>query len=273
MKKRKAGYIHGYTKDEQDRLLRQAEFMEFLIYRDVNFSMVNNIIEVGSGVGAQTKILLRRFPNLRVSCVDINEKQIETAKQNLKNLPYTKDRYEINQMSAEKLTFADNAFQGAFLCWILEHVPNPLRVLSEVRRVLEPGSRIVITEVMNFAYFLDPYCPSIWKFWMTLNDQQYDQGGDPFIGVKLGTLLRDAGYTDVQTNILSLYADKREPELRRKVLQDREGLVINAAAEMLNQCRVTDKHFKELKNEFRDIMKNPNAISFELFMQATARVP
>jgi ubiquinone/menaquinone biosynthesis C-methylase UbiE len=273
MRKRKPGYIHGYTKIEQDRLLRQAEFMESLLYRDVNFSMVDNIIEVGSGVGAQTQILLRRFPNLHITCVDINEKQIEEAKKNLKKHLYTKNRFEIHQMSAEKLTFSDNSFQGAFLCWILEHVPHPSRVLSEVRRVLAPGSRVVITEVMNFAYFLDPYCPAIWKFWMTLNDQQYDQGGDPFIGVKLGTFLRDAGFTDVQTNILSLYADKREPELRRRVLQDREELVFNAASELLSQGRVTESHVNSMKKEFRDILKNPNSISFELFMQATARVP
>lgn len=266
-------YIHGYSREEQDRLRRQAEFMEFLVFRDVNFSQSENILEVGSGVGAQTQILLRRFPNIHMTCIDINEKQIDSAKAALKKLDYARSRYDIRVMNAEKLTFPDNTFDGAFFCWILEHVPDPLRVLTEVRRVLKPGSRIVITEVMNFAFFLDPYCPAIWKFWMTLNDYQYDQGGDPFVGVKLGNFLRDAGYTDVHTNLLSLYADKREPELRNKVIGHWGELINSAVAELLSKKRVSEDLVKEMTSEFKKIKENPNAILFDSFMQASARVP
>lgn len=272
-KLKKQMYIHGYSREEQDRLRRQAEFLEFLVFRDVNFSQTENVLEVGSGVGAQTQILLRRFPNIHVTCVDINEKQIDSAKATLKTLGYAKNRYDIQVMSAEKLTLPDNSFDGAFFCWILEHLPNPLRVLTEARRVLRPGSRVVITEVMNFSFFLDPYCPAIWKFWITLNDYQYDQRGDPFVGVKLGNFLRDAGFSDVQTNLLSLYADKREPELRTKVITHWEELICSAAPELLNKKRVSQELVKEMKNEFKTIKANPNAILYDSFMQATARVP
>ncbi|OFZ17834.1 MAG: methyltransferase [Bdellovibrionales bacterium RBG_16_40_8] len=266
-------YIHGYSKEEQDRLYRQAEFMEFLVYRDVNFSQIDNIVEVGCGVGAQTQILLRRFPHLKSTCIDINDSQLKVAKRHLQTLGYAKDRYIIHKMSAEKMTFSDSTFQGAFLCWILEHVPSPSRILSEVRRVLAPGANIYITEVMNFSFFLDPYCPAIWKFWMTLNDCQYDRGGDPFVGVKLGNFLRDTGFTDVHTKMLTLYVDKREPELREKVILHWQDLIMSAVDELVSQSRVTRDHVLAMKKEFKDILKNPNAILFDSFMQAQARVP
>jgi ubiquinone/menaquinone biosynthesis C-methylase UbiE len=266
-------YIHGYSKEEQDRLRRQAEFMEFSVYRDVNFSQSNNIVEVGCGVGAQTEILLRRFPRLKINCIDINDRQLQSAKSHLSSLDYAKNRYEIKKMNAEKMTFAEDSFDGAFLCWILEHVPDPRRILSEVRRVVRPGAKVIITEVMNFSFFLDPYCPAIWKFWMSLNDHQYERGGDPFVGVKLGTFLRDVGFTDVETKVRSLYADKREPALREKLICHWQELILSAVDELLSQKRVTKDHVAAMKKEFKDILKNPNAILFDSFMQASARVP
>jgi SAM-dependent methyltransferase len=273
MMENKQGYIHGYSQEEQDRLRRQAEFMEYIVYQDVNFTQQEQILEVGSGVGAQTQILLRRFPRLQVSCIDLNESQIAAAKESLDRLDYAKGRYNIQKMNAQKMSFSDNSYEGAFLCWVLEHVPEPMRVLSEVRRVLKPGAPVVVTEVMNFSFFMDPYCPAIWKFWMTVNDVQYDQGGDPFVGVKLGTFLRDAGFTDVRTSIKGLYVDKREPELREKVILHWQELILSAVDKLLADGRVTAEHVAAMKKEFQEILKNPNAILFDSFMQARARVP
>ena len=76
-------YIHGYSPEEQDRLRRQAEFMEYTVYQDVNLSQASRLLEVGSGVGAQTEILLRRFPRLKIDCLDLNKDQLETARKSL----------------------------------------------------------------------------------------------------------------------------------------------------------------------------------------------
>lgn len=266
-------YIHGFSKDEQERLRRQAEFMEYLVYQDVNLSEISNILEVGCGVGAQTQILLRRFPNLTMKCIDLNDSQLEVAREALAQTAYAKGRYEIIKMNAEKMNFADDTFGGAFFCWVLEHVPNPARVLEETRRVLRPNARVFLTEVTNFAFFLDPYCPNIWKFWMAFNDFQYDRGGDPFVGVKLGSLLRDAGYSDVQTNVKVVYADKRYPDRRHKLILYWQELMMSAVDELVKSERVDAEIVEGMKTEFADILKDPNAIIFDSFMQATARVP
>lgn len=111
----KEKYLHGFSKTEQERLMRQARFLENYVYADIDLSSVDNILEVGSGVGAQTEILLRRFPNAQLSCIDFSESQIATAKQFLSDNPVATGRYEINQMDATDMDFLSNdKFDGAF---------------------------------------------------------------------------------------------------------------------------------------------------------------
>lgn len=72
-------YLHGFSKEEQQRLRQQASFAEHTIYQDVNFSKNSHILEVGSGVGAQSEILLRRFPKLKIEETDLNDQQLVAA--------------------------------------------------------------------------------------------------------------------------------------------------------------------------------------------------
>lgn len=129
-------YLHGFSNDEQERLRQQAKFAEHAVYRNIDFSKAQNILEVGCGVGAQSEILLRRFPDLALTGIDFNKRQIEAAQKFLSTIPYAKDRFKIMKMDAMNMDLEAGQFDGAFLCWVLEHVPNPSRVLSEVRRVL-----------------------------------------------------------------------------------------------------------------------------------------
>nr|WP_232468675.1 class I SAM-dependent methyltransferase [Bdellovibrio bacteriovorus] len=149
-------YLHGFTKEEQDRLRKQARFGEHTVYQNINLSNVKDLLEVGCGVGAQSEIILRRFPDLKLTGIDRSTKQLSAAKHRLSHLPFAEQRFELKEMDATAMDFSANSFDGAFLCWILEHVPDPIRVLSEVRRVLRPGSVVYATEVMN-ASFLDVY--------------------------------------------------------------------------------------------------------------------
>ena len=174
-------YLHGFSSKEQNRLKSQAKFAEHTVYQNINFSSTKKVLEVGCGVGAQSEILLRRFPDIKLTGIDLNDKQLQAARLNLGALAFAEGRYDLQLMSAENLKFEAESFDGAFICFVLEHIPDPGRVLSEVRRVLSPGGVVYITEVLNSSFFLDPYSPNVWKYWMAFNDYQYDQKGDPFM--------------------------------------------------------------------------------------------
>lgn len=265
-------YLHGFSKDEQERLRRQAQFGEFKIYRDVDFTHTKNILEVGCGVGAQSEILLRRFPALHLTGIDLNEQQIASARAHLGNKEDFAGRFEIKSMDASNMSFDSNTFDGAFLCWILEHVPDPQRILNETRRVLKPGAKIYITEVMNSSFFLDPYSPNVWKYWMAFNDYQYDGAGDPFIGAKLGNLLAAGGFHRIKTQVKTWHIDNRQPQRRKEMIDYWRDLLLSASDQLVESGYTTKEIVQAMRKEMSLVANDPNAVFLYSFMQASAVV-
>lgn len=264
-------YLHGFSPVEQERLRRQARFAEHTVYQNINFSSHKKILEVGCGVGAQSEILMRRFPDIHLTGVDFNDKQLTAAKSYLAGLPFAKDRYELHQMNGEDIKFAPNSFDGAFLCFVLEHVPDPKRVLSEIRRVLTPGGVLYATEVLNSSFFLDPYSPSVWKYWMAFNDYQYDQSGDPFIGGKLGNLLGQVGYINIETEVKTWFLDNRHPQKRKEIIDFWTELLLSASDQLMSAGYVEQETVDGMKKEMSIVARDPNAVFFFSFVQAKAR--
>jgi ubiquinone/menaquinone biosynthesis C-methylase UbiE len=266
-----SNYLHGFTTQEQDRLYRQARFLENIIYNDIDLGSVKQLLEVGSGVGAQSQILLRRFPDLELTCLDFSPAQIARAEQALSSNAVAKNRYTIRQMDAMDMDLPSSAtFDGAFLCWVLEHVPSPQKVLSEVRRVLKPGSVVYMTEVLNSTFFLEPYSPNVWHYWMRYNDWQYDNGGDPFVGAKLGNLLLSLGYSNIRTQVKTIHLDNRQPGRRAEMIAFWSELLQSGVPQMLSAGYVTQETVDKMKEEMHKVAKDPNAVFFYSFVQASA---
>ncbi len=264
------GYLHGYDKKEQLRLLKQAQFLEPSVYKNIVWPRGSaKILEPGCGVGAQSAIMLRRFPEIHITGLDRSKSQLSAAKQNLSK--HIKDkRVTLVHGSGEKLPFDEASFHGAFICWLLEHVPDPTKLLKEIHRVLQPGSIIYATEVLNSSFYLSPYSPATLQYWFHFNDHQWNMGGDPFCGAKLGNLLLDAGYQEISTEVISHHLDKRFPKTRNEHLKSFYNLLLSAAPNLLKEKKVDEKLVEEMKKEWKAAQDNPEAILFFSYVQARA---
>ena len=270
-KKETVGYVHGFTEEEQQRLYRQARFVEDRVYERLPFRRSKQMIEVGCGVGAQTEILLRRFPDLHVTGVDRSVVNLEQARRHLGRLPWAAGRSEFVEADAGNLDFDAATFDSAFLCWILEHVADPMLVLSETRRVLRPGSPITVTEVQNATFFIEPYSPQTLAYWMAFNDHQLEIGGDPFVGAKLGNLLQAVGFRDIETEIKTIHLDNRWPGERAEFIEYWTELLLSGAPGLQEAGKVSPEIVEAMKRELHEVARNPNAVFFYSFVQARAQ--
>lgn len=264
------GYVHGFTEGERERLARQARFLEFRVHDRLPYRRARQLVEIGCGVGAQTEILLRHFPELHVTGIDRSAENLAAARVRLTRCPWAAGRFAFELMDAGRLEFAAERFDAAFLCWILEHVADPALVLAEARRVLRPGAPIVVTEVQNASFFLEPYSPNTLAYWMAFNDHQLELGGDPFVGAKLGNLLQAVGFQGVETEVKPIHLDNRHRGERAEFLAYWTELLLSGAEGLLAARKVSTETVEGMKRELAGVARNPNAVFFYAFVQARA---
>jgi ubiquinone/menaquinone biosynthesis C-methylase UbiE len=265
------GYLHGYTEIEQDRLLRQARLHEASLYKNVHFDIPKGktlrILEPGCGVGAQSRILLSKFSDIHLTLVDRSERQLAKAKGNLSKF---KTRTDFYKATGDSLPFDQNTFDGAFICFLLEHVDKPEKILREVLRTLKPGAKIYSTEVFNASFFLEPYAPATLQYLFQFNDDQWNMGGNPFVGAKLGNLLSDCGFQNIETRFLDYHLDRRFPKLKVEHMRDYFELLLSAAPHLLKKGLVKKSLVDEMKTEWETAIADPNSILVYSFVQASA---
>ena len=77
-------YVHGYGTPEQERLVAQAKhWRERLIREGTALAPGTRLLEVGCGAGAVLAVLGQEFPDLLLSGVDREPKQLAFAAQHL----------------------------------------------------------------------------------------------------------------------------------------------------------------------------------------------
>lgn len=266
---KKQDYLHGFSQKEQDRLVEQARFLGPSIFEAIDFSQCQHILEVGCGVGAQTEILLERFPGLTVHGVDASEAQIKTAKKRLSKM-IKAGRCQFSVGNALDLKLADDHFDGAFICWFLEHLEKPVEVLKEVHRVMRPGAILYANEVLNTSFYLHPYGQATQQYWFTFNDHQWNMKGDPFVGAKLANYLLKAEFQNVETQILTHHLDNRAPKKRAQFIEYWTKLLLSGAPELIKARRVTPKLVAQMTAELKKIKKDPDAVFIDAWVQAQA---
>ncbi len=260
-------YLHGYDEKEQERLVKQALHLESYVYRGVDFSKCKKIIEVGSGVGAQTEILLKRFPHLQIDCVDLSEDQIAVAKKRLAGFIKSK-QVRITHANAAHLPFRSETYDGAFICWFLEHAPDPVMILEEVKRVLASGGSVYCTEVFNQSFYLWPRCTSVKKYFEQYNRLQIELKGDPDIGPKIPTYLRDAGFHHIHSHARTLLYDKRHLRKRNETLKLWEELILSGSQGLLKKKKIKKEMIEKVHLEMKKVQDNPNSIFSYTFYQS-----
>lgn len=261
-------YIHGFIPEEQERLKDQAGVLESLIYERIDFAGCKKLLEIGSGVGAQTETLLRLYPDLEITCVDYSQSQIDRAKL---NLTFAGDRVRFVCQDATKLVL-DDKFDSVFICWALEHMPDASRVLAKIRPYLVPNSKLWLTEVFNSSFYFNPPLPGLATYYAAYNNFQKSLGGDPDIGANLGNLLIQTGYSQIELYHGGFHLDQRNPEELRKICQYWKGLMKSASFGMLEEGLIKSDDTLVMEKDLDSISTDLNAIFFYHFVQVSATV-
>jgi SAM-dependent methyltransferase len=204
-------YVHGYSARESQRLFDQATTLAELLHHDTNYPACSRVLEAGCGVGAQSLLLAKNSPLASITSIDSSDESLEQAgalmrEENITNMTFKRaDIFD--------LPFEDESFDHVFICFVLEHLEDPLLALQCLRRVLKTsGSMTVIEGDHGSAYFYPP-SDAANRAIQCLIDVQSGLGGNALIGRQLYPLLLQAGLNNVRVSPRMVYADASRPQL------------------------------------------------------------
>lgn len=263
-------YIHGYLTGEQDRLLEQAGMLAPLIYPWVDLAGRNKVLEVGSGVGAQTKVLLELYPEINLTCIELEASQIEKAQVNLQSYPSSQVRFI--QQDAQNLALEEK-YDGAFICWVLEHVSEPQLVIDSVFDHLSPRGIVYITEVFNSSFHYFPQCDGLAAYYNAFNELQKENGGNPDIGLQLGNLLKKSGFENIELKPGGLHLDQSQPARLKQMVEYWKKLMKSAAEELIVSGKIDQATVKAMEADLDQLAQHPEAVFFYQFIQTKAFKP
>ncbi len=265
------GYIHSFAPAEQQRLVEQAEFLVPWVHRQVDFAGCRRVLEVGCGVGAQMRILARRFPAVRFTGLDAAPEQLARAR-TLLGAELASGRVELAQGSAYALPFPAGAFEGLFFCWVFEHLDQPLAALREAARVLQPGGRLFASEVFNTGVHCDPPRPALQEYWRAFNALQREFGGHPDVGLHLANLAVAAGLREVELRDIAPHLDGRlTPAERQAMAAYFCAIFSSGTAELVRRGRVPPALVRAMQQDFADLAAEPDALMVYTAFQLAAR--
>lgn len=99
----------------------------------------DRVLEVGVGTGINAAL----YPNdCHITGVDLSSSMLEKARERVarKGLQNIK----LLEMDAAKLKFPDESFDVVYAPYVMSVVPDPIRVVHEMRRVCTRGGKIVL---------------------------------------------------------------------------------------------------------------------------------
>jgi len=204
-------YVHGYDPRENERLHDQAGTLVDLLHGDTSYRGGSRVLEAGCGVGAQTVTLAQRSPDARFESIDISADSIAAARRRLERAGLT--NVDFQRADISDLPFEAESFDHVFVCFVLEHLSQPIEALAILRRLIRPGGTITVIEGDHGSTYFHPDSVAAHEAIECQVQLQRQAGGNSLIGRQLYPLIADAGFHGVRVSPRMVYVDASRPDL------------------------------------------------------------
>jgi ArsR family transcriptional regulator len=149
--------------------------------------------DLGCGTGQLSQTIAPYVQ--RVIAVDASRDMLDAARHRLTEAP----NVDIRQGELEALPIDNGALDAAMLSLVLHYSPDPALALAEVGRVLRPGGRVLVVDML--PHDREEYQQQMGHVWLGFSDKQMTK------------FLAGAGFSDVRVRALPADPDAKGPAL------------------------------------------------------------
>ncbi len=153
------------------------------------------ILDVGCGPGTITTDLARLVAPGRVTALEITEEALELSREESNTQSVHTIDFTVGDV--QRLHFVDNAFDVVHAHQVLQHVPDPVQALREMRRVCKPGGIVAARDSDYAAFTWWPPLPVLDEWLALYRGLARANGGEPDAGRRLLSWAQEAGFASV----------------------------------------------------------------------------
>ena len=250
-------YIHGSDPAEQSRLSRLNDLINARCFPKLKLKDGYRILDVGSGLGQLTFRMSEAVgPNGFCLGIERDTNQLSVARRN-----HVAPNLEFRQGDALELPLTSQeleSFDFSHTRFLLEHLSNPAKAVSEMVKSLKPGGRIFLADDDHQTLTLFPEPLGFRSLWSAYMDSYVEVGNDPFIGRKLTQLLVDQGIRNVRNDVV-FFGDCAGTDTFPLFVNNLIG-VISTSHDVMTTSRLTSERDYQLSiQHLRDWSSLPHA--------------
>jgi SAM-dependent methyltransferase len=254
-------YIHGTSPEEQRRLsLLNDVLLNSAELREISLHGNEKIIDFGSGLGQFTRAMARAVPKGHVVGIERDEQQFAGAIRLAEEHGEAK-LVEFRRGDVLDLDLPENewgTYDLAHARFVLEHVPDPLRVVKNMVRAVKQGGRIILADDDHDVLVLWPESPGwneVWRAYMRTYDRN---GNDPYIGRRLVSLMHAAGANPVR-NTWIFFGGCAGMEIFDILTKNMLGVVMTARNAMIDGNLIEKSAFEAAVRSYETWSHRPDA--------------
>lgn len=128
----------GFKKKDYSSYLNFQEFQAEEIIKELKKRKITlnkyDVLELGAGLGGYSRTFKKNSKNLVIN--DISKPHVIRFDDSIKF-----KKFDVTK----KFPFKDNSFDFIFCCSLIEHIKNPEKMLSEIKRILKPNGYLYLS--------------------------------------------------------------------------------------------------------------------------------
>jgi SAM-dependent methyltransferase len=250
-------YTIGSNAAERDRLRSQTDELHehaVALLGRVGIQPGWRVLELACGPRGVLELLAQQVgPTGTVTGLDINPVHVEQARHHVTSLGL--GNVSVIEADARRSALPAGSFDLVFARLILINIPDPVRVVAEMVRLVRPGGWVACEEADGGAMLCQPPHPAYTRLTEILKMLYRHDGADILVGRRLPQLLDAAGVRDIGVEGRADVPPAGHP--RRTVILD---ILQAMLSKILEHGLLSTPELDRLDRDAREHLANPHTM-------------